>query len=340
VAKAFKKPPVRIKKRPEKQEIATTRKDFDLFAGFISNTRLYNPDPVLNSESNGKGLRMYDEVGRDPHAGSVLQTRALSIVGKDWSIIPGQSGIQDNQPISTSEDENIAAQVEQTLRATNFDEARMELLKGVLYGYYCSEIMWSFDEDEGAIVIDKFIGKHARRFCFTPDRELRLLTINNMYEGEQLPGKKFICFTFGDTDNPYGQGLGQSIWWPVWFKKNGIKFWLTFLDKFGMPTGVGKYPAGTGDDDQSKLLAAINLIHSETVSSSRILWRLSCWRPHAQGMYLMKKCANTWTRPYQRESWARRRARKERPASWAMRSSRKKFDRNSWRLMPACLIPA
>lgn len=264
MAKITKKPASRIKKRPEKQEIATTRKDFDLFAGFISNTRLYNPDPVLNSESHGKGLRMYDDIARDPHAGSVLQTRALSIVGKDWSIISAQNGLQDGQPISTPLDEEIAACVEQILRASNFDEARMELLKGTLYGYYCSEVMWDYDKDNGTIIIDKFIGKHARRFCFTPERELRLLTINNMYEGDQLPEKKFICFTFGDTDNPYGQGLGQSIWWPVWFKKNGIKFWLTFLDKFGMPTGVGKYPAGTGEEDQGKLLEVIKLIHSET----------------------------------------------------------------------------
>jgi phage gp29-like protein len=50
----------------------------------------------------------------------------------------------------------------------------------------------------------------------------------------------------------------------VWFKKNGIKFWAIFLDKFSMPTPVGKYPSGTDTDAQTKLLTAIGAIQKET----------------------------------------------------------------------------
>ena len=67
-------------KRPITDEIATTQKDIDVFAGWLQ--RLENPDPTLRTESKGKGLKLYDEVDRDSHAGSVLQTRYLSVVGK------------------------------------------------------------------------------------------------------------------------------------------------------------------------------------------------------------------------------------------------------------------
>jgi phage gp29-like protein len=249
-----------INKKPEIQEIATTRKDFDVFGGWL--LRLENPDPTLRSEAMGKGLKLYDEVDRDPHAGSVLQTRYLSVVGKEWSIEPGKSGLKNGQPIATPQDEEISGFVKQTLEACNFDQIRMELLQAVLYGFFAAEVMWAVRD--GQYVIDKFYSKHPRRFCFDLDRNPRLLTLDNMIVGDLLPERKFIVFTFGSSDNPYGKGLGSSLWWPVWFKKNGIKFWLTFLDKFGMPTGVGKYPAGTLKEEQDKLLEAIGLIHSET----------------------------------------------------------------------------
>jgi len=250
-------------KQPITDEIATAAKDIDIFAGWLK--RLENPDPTLRTESQGKGLKLYDEVDRDPHAGSVLQTRYLSVVGKDWSIAPAIAGeAQGARRKAQGETQNqkIADFVSAALVNINFDQARMELLQGILYGFYVAEVIWTVRD--GMIVPAKLRAKHPRRFSFSIDRELRLLTPSNMIEGEPVPDRKFIQFTYGSSDNPYGKGLGQKLWWPVWFKKNGIKFWLVFLEKFGMPTGVGKYPPGTEPAQQQALLDAIDAIHSET----------------------------------------------------------------------------
>ncbi len=238
-------------KKPETDEIATTSKDIDLFGGWLN--RLENPDPTLRTEAAGKGLKLYDEVDRDPHAGSVLQTRYLSVVGKEYEVLPA-----DDTPKS----QEIADFVYNSLQGTNFGQACQELLQAILYGFYVGETIWKVSD--GSIVPEKIRAKHPRRFSFTMDRELRLLTPSDMVEGEPVPDRKFIVFTFGSSDNPYGKGLGQKLWWPVWFKKNGIKFWLIFLEKFGMPTAVGKYPAGTLPDQQQALLDAIDAIHNET----------------------------------------------------------------------------
>lgn len=32
--------------------------------------------------------------------------------------------------------------------------------------------------------------------------------------------------------------------WPVAFKKGGMKFWLRFAEKFGSPWVIGKHPRG------------------------------------------------------------------------------------------------
>lgn len=57
---------------------------------------------------------------------------------------------------------------------------------------------------------------------------------------------------------PYGLGLAHQLYWPVFFKKQGLGFWLRALEKFGAPTGMGVYPAGSDKATQEKLLRAIH----------------------------------------------------------------------------------
>ena len=245
--------------KPIENEIATTGKDLDIFGGWLN--YLENPDPVLSTEAKGKGIKLYDEIARDPHAASVLQTRYLAVVGKEWSVTPAESGSRIGRPTKETQEQKIAQFVEQVLCGCNFDQMRMELLQGILYGYYGTEIMWTIND--GSVVIDRFLGKHARRFCFDMQRVPRLLTPASMITGEELPDKKFLIWQYGDSDNPYGKGLGQKLWWMIWFKKNGIKFWVTFMEKFGMPTPVGKYPP-QAKEQRAKLLEAIDAIRTET----------------------------------------------------------------------------
>ena len=245
-----------------KDEIATAAKDIDIFAGWL--TRLENPDPVLRSEAGGKGLKLYDEVARDAHAASVLQTRYLAVVGKEWEVLPPETGAKR----ADKRNQEIADFVKAALAASSFDQWRQELLQGILYGFYSAEVIWGISDlksqSSNSLVPVRVYAKHPRRFVFTPDRELRLLTPGNMVDGEALPPRKFLVFTYGSSDNPYGCGLGQKLWFPVWFKRHGVKYWMIFLDKFGMPTTVGKYPPGTDPDQQKKLLEALKAIQTDT----------------------------------------------------------------------------
>ena len=249
------------KQKPIESEIATTGKDPDIFYGWIN--ALINPDPVLQNESGGLGVKLYDEIARDAHAGSVLQTLYLSVIGKEWEVVPaGADKKKKHTGNWETREKKIARFVEDALGKCNFDQMRLELLQAYLYGYYGAEVMWKTDHN-GDVIIDRFFGKHPRRLSFTLDREPRLLTIQNMIEGEPLPDRKFLIFTYGDSDNPYGKGLGQKLWFPLWFKKHGVKFWVIFLEKFGMPTIVGKFPASK-KGERAKLLEAIAAIQSET----------------------------------------------------------------------------
>ncbi|MDA8082293.1 MAG: DUF935 family protein [Nitrospiraceae bacterium] len=237
--------------RPITDEIAGAEKD--IFRDYIGNIQL-NPDRVLRSEGAGKGIELYEDLLRDAKVGATLQTRRLAITGKEWQVDPASDKRQDVK---------IADYVSQVMKAINLDAYRRAALSGIVLGYKPCEIMW--DYSEGDVFISKIIPRASRRFTFGLDWKIRLLTLNDMIEGEVVPDRKFQVFVNpSDNGSPYGDGLGRMLYWPVWFKKNVIKFWMIFADKFGSPTAVGKYPVGTTKEQQTALLNALEAIQQES----------------------------------------------------------------------------
>jgi len=239
-------------KKPLLDEVASIEKDVDLFAGYT--TRLENPDQVLRLESAGRGVRLYEELQRDSEVFCQLQTRILALQACEWQVEPASD---------KRSDQKIADFVEQVFKGANLDRLTGDLMEAVITGYKPSEVMW--DASEGDIWIKEFRGRRASRFVFDIYANLRLLTPANIFDGELVPDRKFVVWSFGGGEfNPYGRGLGYQLYWPVWFKKNGIRFWVVFAEKFGSPTAIGKYPAGTGAAEKATLLEALEAIQQQT----------------------------------------------------------------------------
>ena len=69
-----------------------------------------------------------------------------------------------------------------------------------------------------------------------------------------MPPRKFWLATWGaeDDDSPYGVGLGHMLWWPVYLKRNGARFWAAYLDRFGVPTTKATYEQADSDAENDK----------------------------------------------------------------------------------------
>jgi len=237
---------------PFTHEIATIARDIHRpmhFGGVLENL-----DDTLKTRGGAKGLKIYDELERDAHAYAVLQKRKLAVTARPWQVDPASD---------RRDDKKAAELVRVQLQALGFDQLTTDLLDALLKGFAVGEVLWSIDGAQ--VVAREVVARDQRRFCFTDALALRLLTRERPVEGEELPPRKFIVHRFGAKDgSPYGLGLGHKLFWPVFFKRQDITFWLTFADKFGSPTAVGKYPSHATMTEQGKLLEALAAIAQDT----------------------------------------------------------------------------
>jgi len=232
--------------------IATARNDITIpfYSGLLQHA-----DDTLIQRGGGKGLKIYDEIERDGHAHAMLQKRRKQLIQREWEVTPASDA-----PI----DVEAADFGRERLKALPFDRLTEELVGGAtLKGYAVQETVW---KREGRYIVPAEIVTHdQRRFGFDEDWRPRLLTLHDMRLGMELPERKFIVHRVGVIgNNPYGLGLGTRLFWPVLFKREGIAFWLHFLDKYAGPTVVGKTPYGSLSDEQSKLLNNLQRVRTSS----------------------------------------------------------------------------
>ncbi|WP_226781848.1 phage portal protein family protein [Oceaniglobus trochenteri] len=231
--------------------IAHARNDITIpFFGTV----LQHQDDTLIQRGGGKGLKLYDEIERDTHAFAMLQKRKKTLVAREWEVVPASDADIDAE---------AAEIVRECLEALPFDRICEDLLDATLKGYAISEIIWG--RDGGRIRPVDVVSHDQRRFTFGLDWRPRLLTLNNLLAGEELPDRKFIVHRYGvKGNNPFGLGLGTRLFWPVFFKREGVAFWLHFLEKYAGPTAVAKTPYGQGTDEQRRMLNTLDQIRTSS----------------------------------------------------------------------------
>lgn len=214
-------------------------------------------DETLIARGQGKGLAIYDEIERDPHAYAVLIKRKHELVAREWSIDAASPDPADAE---------VADFLRGVLEKLPFDRICLELLDATLKGYSVAEIVWR--RDGNRIVPDQIVSIDQRRIVFDEHWRAKLLTREAMLLGLPLPDMKFIVHRFGAKGNdPYGLGLGTRLFWPVLFKREGFAFWLTFLEKYASPTPVAKVPLGMLPSEQRELMVALEgLVHSGAIT--------------------------------------------------------------------------
>lgn len=210
---------------------------------------LLNPDKLLRLKST-EGVSFYDDLENDAHAFAVLQKRKLAVAGCEWTVEPSSKNRKDRY---------AADMVRAQFTELGMDGLTEHLLDAILKGLSGTEILWDVSGTE--VVASRAELVDPAVFVFDKEKRPHLLTEENPIHGVLLPERKFILHRSGGKNGtPYGGGLGRKLFWPVYFKRHDLDFWLVFLEKYGFPTTVGKYPAGATPEQQSELHESVRKI--------------------------------------------------------------------------------
>jgi phage gp29-like protein len=235
-------------------EIATIARDILApLSGFTLTTR----DEILLRRGGADGLRIYQDLARDGHAGSVLRKRRQAVIARPWTVEAASEGPADTR---------AAELVRAALIRSNFDRACQSLLSAVLTGYAVAEVLWEVAElelqsgERGRFVVPADIRpRNARRFRLDREGRLRLLTAEAPFDGVEVPERKFLLVRFWAEENedPYGRGLGHDLFWPVYFKRNAVALWNALVERHGLPFLYAEVPEGTPEGDRTKISETI-----------------------------------------------------------------------------------
>jgi phage gp29-like protein len=242
-----------IARPPAGLEVATSADGRDITRPFVG-PLLVPADRVLRARGAGD-LLIYEQVLSDPQVKACFEQRRNAVTSCEWTV----EAASDRRV-----DKKAADWIEQQIKRVGFDNLTDKMLYSVFYGYAVAEII--YDIQGGLLGWSAIKVRNRRRFRFKADGELRMLTVANALEGEPCPVPYFWHIATGadHDDEPYGIGLGHWCYWPTLFKRNGIAFWLTFLEKFASPTAKGTYPVNATADEKSRLLAALAAIRTDS----------------------------------------------------------------------------
>lgn len=235
------------------QEFASTGDGRDITRPWVGSLALAD-DSVLQNRG-APDLKIYREVLSDDEVKSAFTQRQDALISREIKVEAG-----GERPI----DIEAADAMRQQIESLGFDRITRLMHYGVFYGYAVAELIYGVRDN--LLWFDEVKVRDRRRFRFSPTGELRLLTPQNMTMGEPCPAPYFWSFATGadHDDEPYGMGLAHWLYWPTFFKRNDIKFWLIFLDKFGMPTVAGKHPEGATPEQKRNLLALTRAISTDS----------------------------------------------------------------------------
>jgi len=207
---------------------------------------------AAEGDISAQSLLFEDMEEKDAHIFAEVSKRKRAVTGNSWTVLPANDSAQ------------AAKQAEfamRTLEKLRFEDLLFDMLDAVGKGFSALELTW--DISSGQAVPQKAEHKPQAWFQFHSKRyELRLL--DGTLDGEELIPFKWIVHEHkAKSGSPYRGALYRVLAWLFLFRNYSLNAWVQFVESFGIPLRLGKYPPGAPEADKDKLLEAAAAIASE-----------------------------------------------------------------------------
>jgi Mu-like prophage protein gp29 len=191
----------------------------------------------------------FDMEEKDTHIFSELSKRRLAIQGLEWSIEPPEN--------ATPQEKKDAAMLDELLRdAAWFEDGIVDSGDAILKGYSMQEIEWGW---LGKMRVPVALHhRDAGLFNSNPDNLNELRLSDGSYHGLALqPFGWFRHLAKSRTGYVGTHGLVRTLVWPFIFKNYSVRDFAEFLEIYGLPMRVGKYPTGATAREKATLMQAV-----------------------------------------------------------------------------------
>lgn len=229
-------------------EVAVMNKVAALFG------QLPNPDPVLRKA--GKDITVYRELLGDDEVWAAVQSFKSGVKSLEWELYGNET--------DTTRKEEIQALFD----SYKMDTLISQILNARLFGFQPLEITWQTQNGKWWPI--KIQEKPIEWFTFNKQAKLCLKPQYRADGGKEpleVPKLAFITAQHEATyANPWGEAILSRVFWAVAFKKGGTKFWVTFMEKYGIPWVTGKMPRGAQISEQEELLAKLDAMVQDAVA--------------------------------------------------------------------------
>lgn len=230
------------------EEIATRKRSLNYYSLAMS----YLPDPDIVLKKQGKDMKVYKELLCDSHVFACVQSRKAGVLSLEWEI---------NRGLDKDE---TAEKVIETIKKLDIYKFINDILDATLFGFQPIEIIWG--RVDNLVLPIELKAKPSEWFCFDDENQLKFRTKEH-YFGEELPPKKFLCPQSNPSyENPYGERTLSRVFWPVTFKKGGLKFWVIFTEKYGIPHLIGKHPRGASEEETDRLAGLLEQMVQDAIA--------------------------------------------------------------------------
>ncbi|SIQ96139.1 Mu-like prophage protein gp29 [Aromatoleum tolulyticum] len=192
---------------------------------------------------------MYD---RDAHLRCEFDKRRGAVLGLDWSIEP---------PANASRAEKkLSAWVEEILRdvVDDLEDVILAMMDAVGHGFAPIEIEW---ERWGTEWLPKFHPRPQTWFQLDAMRRSLRLKDGSSDGAEPIP-MGWIMHQHVKAKTGYlgRMGLSRVLLWPFLYKAYSIGDFAEFLETYGLPIIVGKYPQSATPEEKSSLMRAVTAL--------------------------------------------------------------------------------
>jgi hypothetical protein len=225
------------------------------------NTIVRPQDDLLIAKGGNRALIVYQRLLYDEQVQACFRKLTQEVTSRPWYVQeysdkPGDLAVRDF--------------VAEVLEEMPLDDIYVGMAESLITGFSVGEIMWKKTK-RGVIPFDVRM-RDQRRFVFQEEQDahtgftMRCLTFNRMFEGVELPQRKFIVSRYYVSHNgdPYGSALGRILYPLVKFRRRAIESYVLYGDRYATPTAVAKAPLSASTRELDTLYGHLSNLSQET----------------------------------------------------------------------------